>query len=188
MKSEENEMKFFTPELIAMGQSTEDSLLNEQERLWDEAGDRYVTHLDTIRSRFPVGLRQMDNNYYLHDSVIRGMGQRDLTFVIVLQLDTPPRSLLTFTYDLIDPPTITKGVLPPQLCGAGQVVDWQYDEMEMVPGDPLTWRQSILLSNGWEVRLHFNDAEVQEVQALIPVSASLNGHVTVADSGRVVIG
>jgi hypothetical protein len=47
-------------------------------------------------------------------------------------------------------------------------VDWQYDEIEMVPGDPPTWAQSILLSNGWEARLHFRDVQVLEAQALIP--------------------
>ena len=39
-------MKYFTPELIVMGQSDDDRALNEQERLWEEAGDRYVAYLD----------------------------------------------------------------------------------------------------------------------------------------------
>ncbi len=45
----------------------------------------------------------------------------------------------------------------------------------MVPGTPPTWRQSILLSNGWEVTLHFRDVQVQEVQVLIP--APRNGQI-----------
>ena len=47
-------------------------------------------------------------------------------------------------------------------------MDWQYDEIEMVEGEPPTWRQSILLSNGWEVTLPFRDVRVEEAEALLP--------------------
>jgi hypothetical protein len=161
-------VKYFTPELIVMGRSEESQVLNEQDRLWEEAGDRYVAYLDTIRHEFPSGLRHIDESYYLHDAVIRGMGQEGRSFVIVLQLDTPPHSLLTFTYDLVDDPTIDREALPGDYRCTGTRVDWQYNEIERVPGEPTTWRESILLSNGWEVRLHFRDVKVQEVQALLP--------------------
>jgi hypothetical protein len=89
--------------------------------------------------------------------------------VIVLQIDTPPRSLLTLEYDLVTEPVIIREALPPELRGKGPLVDWQYDEIEMQPSNPATWVQSILLSNGWEVRLHFHDVQVQEVQSLLPL-------------------
>ena len=136
-------MRYFTPELIALGRSSEDSVLNEQERLWDEAGDRYVGYLDSVRPQFPVGLRQIDARYYLHDAIIQGMGRRGPYFVMILQLDTPPQSILTFTYDLVEDPIIVKDALPADLCGTGSIVDWQYNEIEMVPGDPPTWRESL---------------------------------------------
>jgi hypothetical protein len=161
-------MKYFTPELIAMGRSEDSEVLNEQDRLWEEAGDRYVAYLDTVRPEFPAGLRKIDESYYLHDAVIRGMGQEGRSFVIMLQLDTPPHSLLTFTYDLVADPEIDREALPVEYRSTGGVVDWQYDEIERVPGEPATWRESILLSNGWEVRLHFRDVSVQEAQALLP--------------------
>lgn len=167
-------MKYFTPDLIVMGQSDEDRVLNEQSRLWEEAGERYAAALDSIRPYFPAGLRIIDDSYYLHDSQIQAMGQRDGSFVIVLQLDPPPQSILTFSYDLLENPAIIKGALPAEHCGCGPLVDWQYDEIEMIPGTPPTWKQSILLSNGWEVALHFRDVQVQEVQALIPPPS--NGH------------
>jgi hypothetical protein len=169
-------MRFFTSELIIMAQSNDDRVLNEQNRLWEEAGERYVVYLDTVRPRFPQGLRQLDERYYLHDATIRGMGLRDRSFVIVLQLDTPPQSLLTFNYDLVEKPTIMKGVLPPELCGSGSQVDWQYDEIEMVESEPPTWRQSILLSNGWELTLHFGDVQIEEIQPVLP--APRNGPAT----------
>jgi hypothetical protein len=48
-------------------------------------------------------------------------------------------------------------------------VDWQYNEIKMVAGNPPTWRESLLLSNGWELTLHFREVAVQEVQAVLPV-------------------
>jgi hypothetical protein len=162
-------MKYFTPDLIVMGQSDDEDVLNEQDRLWEEAGARYVAYLDTIRPHFPTGLRQIDESYYLHDAIVRGMGRRDQSFVIILQLDTPPQSILTFTYDLVEAPTIIQGALPAKVCGTGPIVDWQYNEIEMVPSDPPTWRESLLLSNGWELKLHFRDVQVQEVEAILPM-------------------
>jgi hypothetical protein len=165
-------MKYFTPELIVMGQSDDDRVLQEQNRLWEEAGAQYVAYLHTVRPHLAAGLRQIDERYHLHDAIICGMGKQDHAFVIVLQLDTPPRSILTFTYDLVEEPAIVKGVLPPALCAPEPLADWQYDEIEMVPGTPTTWAQSILLGNGWEVRLHFRDVRVQEAEAILPFSVS----------------
>jgi hypothetical protein len=161
-------MKYFIPELIVMGQSNDDHVLTEQDRLWEQAGDRYVAYLDGVRPHFPPGLRQIDQRYYLHDAIIHGMGRRDQFFVIILQLDTPPQSILTFTYDLVDDPLIVKGALPPEACGTGPMVAWQYNEIEIVPGPPPTWRESLLLSNGWELTLHFRDVQVEEAQAVLP--------------------
>jgi hypothetical protein len=161
-------MNYFTPERIARYGSEDSAAWHAAEVDWEEAGDRYATYLDTVRTGFPPGLRKIDESYYLHDAVIHGMGQERRSFVIVLQLDTPPHSLLTFTYDLVDDPAIDREALPADCRSTGPVVDWQYDEIERVPGEPATWRQSILFSNGWEVRLHFRDVKVQEAQALLP--------------------
>jgi hypothetical protein len=161
-------MKYFTPPLIAMGRSEDDAVLDEQDRLWDEAGERYRAHLDGVRPHLPPGLRQVLDHYYLHDAVVHGMGEQGRLFVIVLRLDTPPHSLLTFEYDLVEDPVIDRDALPAPLRYKGAEVSWQYDEVEMVPGTLPTWVQSVLFDNGWEVRLHFRDVRVREVQPLIP--------------------
>ena len=88
--------------------------------------------------------------------------------MVVLQLDTPPQSLLTLTYELVEEPRIDPEALPEAVRSKGPVVEWQYDEVEKVAGGPPTWRQSVLLSNGWEVTLHFRDVRVEEAQALLP--------------------
>lgn len=97
------------------------------------------------------------------------MGRRGNAFVLVLQLDTPPHSLLTFTYDLTAEPVIRTKVLPPEHCSPPAHVEWMYDEVEVIPGEPLTCVQSILLSNGWELQLCFRDVASMEIQALLPV-------------------
>jgi hypothetical protein len=164
-QSEEETMKYFTQDLIVRGQSQNDTELNEVEALWDENCARYAAYVDSVRDRLPPGLRHRIDSYYLHDAVVRGVGRKVNSFVIIVQLDTPPQSIVTFAYDLLSEPDIRKET--PELC-AGSVVDWQYDEIEMVPGDPPSWRQSILLSNGWELSFHFRDIAVEEVQAIIP--------------------
>jgi hypothetical protein len=161
-------VKYFTPDLIARGQSDDNRVLNEVEALWDERCADYNAYLASIRNALSPGLRHIEGNYYLHDAIVRSMGYREDQFVIVLQLDTPPRSLLTFTYHLIEPPRINPNVLPEEACSRGDIIEWQYDEIEKVQDESPTWRQSILLSNGWEIVLHFRDIEVAEMQALLP--------------------
>jgi hypothetical protein len=162
-------MKYFTPDLVVRFGSKDDAVADAAEREWEEAGDRYVAYLDTIRPHLSAGLRAIDESYYLHDSLIRGMGQQGSTFSMILQLDTPPQSILTFTYDLVEPPVITRDVLPQEQRTTGDIVSWQYNEIEIIPGDPPTWREALLLSNGWELALHFRDVQVQEAQAILPV-------------------
>jgi hypothetical protein len=169
-------MKFFTPELIAMGRSKDHAVLNKQEELWDEACARYFARLDVLKPDLPAGLRKLVDSYYLHDAIVRGMGQSGNTFIVLLQLDTPPQSLLTLTYDLIAEPTINQDALPLPYRARGSQVDWQHDEIEREECEIATWSQSILLSNGWEVLLRFRDVAVQEAAALIP--APRNGEVS----------
>lgn len=161
-------MKYFTPDLIARGQSDDSHILNEVETLCDECCARYNAYLASIRDEMCPGLRHIEDSYYLHDAAVRGMGHRDGTFVIVLQLDTPPHALLTFTYELVEPPRIDPHALPEAARSRGEVVEWQYDEIEKASGEPPAWRHSILLSNGWEVMIHFRDVKVEEMQALLP--------------------
>jgi hypothetical protein len=162
-------MNYFTPELIIMGQSEDDATLNEQERLWESAGGRYIAYLDSVRPRFPSGLRRLDENYYLHDAIVCSLGRGERTLVMTLRLDPPPQSILTLVYDLVEDPIIIKDALPPGCSDIGPVAEWQYNEIEMVDGNPPTWRELLLLSNGWELKLHFRDVHVEEAQAVLPM-------------------
>lgn len=173
-------MKYFTPELIAAYGSDDRSIWAEAEERWDAACDQYNTALCSLKPAFPPGLRRIEESYCLHDAVIRGMGQRQGAFVIVLQLDPPPQHLLTLTYDLVEEPIIKQDVLPADYRTTGGHIDWQYDEIEKASAQPLSWRQSILLSNGWEIVLHFRDIQVEEIQALIPLPRESTSALTTA--------
>ena len=161
-------MKYFTADLLRRFGADDPAIASAASDEWDQACERYNAQIKALKPRMTPGLQQIEENYYLHDARIRAMGRQGTSFVIMLQLDTPPHSLLTFTAELADEPVIDTAALPTELRSTGEAVEWQYDELELVAGEPAIWCWRILLSNGWEVRLRFRDLHVQEAQALIP--------------------
>jgi hypothetical protein len=170
-------MKYFNADLLSRYGADDPSVYEPAEVEWDQVCERYASYIDSIRGRMAAGLRCIEEKYLLHDAKIQAMGRKDHSFVVTLQLDTPPQPIVTFTLDLMDEPVINTTALPPGLRSTGPVVEWQYDEVEMLPGEPPTWSWSILLSNGWEVKLHFRDVLVRELEAIIP--SPRNGQVEV---------
>src|SRR5207244_1666188 len=67
---------------------------------------------------------------YLHDAIIHRISPKDRAFLIELQLDTPPRSILTFRYRLLRPVEVNKESLPPAGRSKGGAVQWLYAEIE----------------------------------------------------------
>lgn len=160
-------MKYFTPDLVVAYGSDDTDTWREAERRWDAAGEAYEAHLAGLRGDLPAGLRRLADGYRLHDATIRAMGSQDGAFVIVLQVEGPPQPLLTLTYDLVAEPEIEQEVLPTGYRSGGPV-EWQYDEIERLPGRSAGWQHSILLSNGWVVTLRCRDVRVEEAKAYWP--------------------
>jgi len=95
------------------------------------------------------------------------MGQRGDTFVLSLQLDVPPNDLLTITYSLTGTPVVNQETFPWVKDAYG--VAWLYDEIELVgEAGQKQFVQSILLSNGWQIRLSFRDVQTTTAFPLLP--------------------
>jgi hypothetical protein len=160
-------MKYFTPELIARNQVDDNAIQNEVEAIWDLRIEEYDRYLAGVKHLFTPGLKLVADGYYLHDADVHAIGRSGDQLVFVLQFDTVQRTLLVLRYQLVEEPRIDHDALP-EVARIGGGPMWQYDEVELVEGDPPTWRQSILLSNGWEVTLHFRDVLVEEIEAILP--------------------
>jgi len=161
-------MKFFIPQLMERFGSSDPEISDQANAQWQAAGDRYDAYLTQVAPDLPEGIRHIQDNYSLHDAVVFGMGQQERRFVIILRLDTPLQDMLILTYDLLTEPEIQRDVLPSKhQCSAR--VEWMYDEVELDTRKPPACTQSILLSNGWEVRLCFRDVHVQEMQPVLPL-------------------
>jgi hypothetical protein len=156
-------------DLIIRGRKCDDpDVLDEVEEAWEELSEKTRAYVASIQDRFPPGLKRIVDSYYLHDADVLGVGISEGQIVFYLRLGTPPQSLLTFRYGLIEAPRINREALPEALRDRSVVKQWDQDEIELVEGDPPTWRQSILLSNGWMIDLHFRDVHVEEIPALLP--------------------
>lgn len=164
-------MKYFTPELLLAYGSNDPAVYKDADARWDQACDRHAAFLASVDHLLPAGLRRLEG-YNLHDARVHEIGVRDGGFVVVLRLGSPPKHLLTLTYDLVEEAVIQPEALAVELRFSSPIPEWQYDELEMVPGEPPSWRQSVLLSNGWELTLHFRDVRVEEFRPLLPVFAN----------------
>jgi hypothetical protein len=176
-------VRFFTPELLLAYGSDDTAVWGDAEARWEEALAGYEAQLASLRDRMPAGVRTLVDGYRLHDAHVLGMGTRDGSFVVLLLLDDKPRRLLSLAYALEGPPSVNPDALVGELRSTAERPEWQYDEVEMVPGEPATWRQSVLLSNGWELALNFRDVRVEELRPLLPVAVP-NGAGSVVGAGQ----
>jgi len=204
-------MKYYTSKLIEMGRSENDDILDKQDRLWGEAGALYAQYIKQVQRGFPRGVRRLFARYYLHDAVIHRIAEKDRSFLIELQLDTPPRSLLVFRYRLLRPAEVNKEALPPACRSKGPEVDWLYAEVEQLSSDQILaspqastwvkdewltqaqsgngkadapwpfWAHRILLSNGWELTLCFHDIDIHEYENILVPSAA-NGRLSASEA------
>lgn len=160
-------MKYFTPDLMARNQSEDNAVQNEVEAIWEVRIEEYDRYLAGVKHLFTPGLKMVFDGYYLHDADVHGIARHGDQLVFFIQFDTVQRTFLVLRYDLVEEPRIDRDALP-DVARIGGLPMWQYDEVELVGGDPPTWRHSILLSNGWEMTLHVRDVQAEELDALLP--------------------
>jgi hypothetical protein len=165
-------MRYFTPELyLRLQDFSSDKAMGAADRAWDEAVRRYRRLLRRVLPELPRGLRSLVEDFYLHDAEVLSMGRKGQTFVMVLRLDVPPRELLVLTYRLTGEAVINAAAFAPQ--GDSGPAQWMYDEVVPVRGNSPHWSHSILLSNGWEVRLRVSDVEVVRTDTVYPAPGTI---------------
>jgi len=162
-------VKYFTRERHLALQATDRALADQADAAWEEAAARYEAYLESIRPGLPEAVLALLDGYDLHDARVLTMGQRGQEFVVSLQLDIPPRDVLTLTYRLAGPPVIRKLSFP----SGGEKALWLYDEIERTATNPPSFVHAILLSNGWEVAVPFHDIATTTLTAVYPVTAPL---------------
>jgi hypothetical protein len=132
---------------------------------WSEAADHYDHYLQTILPELPPAIRQLIEGYYLHDAEVLSAGRQGDTFVLQLQLDVPPKDLLSITYTLTAEPLIDCSALPVE--HRSSRMTWQYEELEVCgQGDDRHYRHTILFSNGWEIQIPFREVRLATVQPI----------------------
>ncbi len=164
-------MKYFTPDLLARLGSSDDAVANAAAAEWDRRQQAYEEELQRIEPELPERVREF-NNLLLHDARVQSLARRDGQLILVLRKDIPPRDLVILTYELAGEPVIDREALPPEV--RSEVMDFDFDEFAIVRegGDKL-YTQSILFSNGWEVRLRFHDVRFIVAEPLFPVGSVL---------------
>ena len=178
-------MKFFTPDLISrFGSDDADTALAAQGEL-ERRANEYLQSVGEVERKLPERFRELFSRYYLHDVRVmdnsfaasgNGLPLEDLamgvcasswrpadsakdrlaSFCIVLELDTPPRDVIVLQYRSVH---LEKGIHHPSLRGDEcPCLEWQYDEIELADGTGSNeCRHSILFTNGFELRLRFED-------------------------------
>jgi hypothetical protein len=196
-------MKYFTPELFVDLQKcdTPDDFRAINAK-WESAVQKYGTHLKTVVPRLTGGLRQFVRHGSLHDARVIAIGTAERKITIVVQEELVP-TLLSLTYSLVDDAMIERDAFA-EVHRATDAV-WLYDEIEIEPksfpgaktrrtgkanvsqtnGQRTVFRHSILLSNGWEIRLRFHRLNFARTTSLLRTSengttASIANHESIA--------
>jgi hypothetical protein len=171
-------MKYFTAErYLNLGNPDDERRFLAAHEQWEQAIADYRDHLKRIHKELPRNLWRLIESVYLHDARVLTMHQSNQDFFITLQPLAPAAQLIVLCYSLVEEPIIEQNVLPPERCR--EPIEWLYDELDLdrpegprgLPassGKP-TIRHNILLSNGWEVRLHFRSAWVKRPLRIIPI-------------------
>lgn len=151
-------MKYFTPELVIRFGSLDDEVADAAQHEWEEALENYEKHLQQLRPDFPAPLQQLEL-LLLHDAKVLSIAQRQKQLIMVLHKEIPPRDLVILTYELESELLIVKEALPAQF--RREVMEFMYDEIEVTHNNQhAVFCQSILFSNGWEIRLQFSNIEI----------------------------
>jgi hypothetical protein len=176
-------VRYFKPKLLAQLQErAQQKQFLKALNAWETSADAYHRHLAEIKNILPSGLKRLAASISLHDAEVIDISRRDRNqFTIIVQPESDPSRQVVLSYLLVEPAAISKNALPENV--RSQPLAWLYDELEVdaVTGNgktrpPLGKRRfthSILLSNGWEIRLHFRGVTVSRPESLLQHGLSI---------------
>jgi hypothetical protein len=148
-------MKFFTQDMYRRCRSADEDVVDAASAEWEQANEAYAAHLDRITPLLTPGAREMAG-LLLHDASVRSMGRNGGRLLMALQKDIPPRDLVLLDYNLAGEPQVEAYGERPRPWEAP--TDFQFDELDVAQEDGETmFTQSIVLGNGWLLRLRFRD-------------------------------
>jgi hypothetical protein len=116
-------------------------------------------------SRLPRRLRSLLRRYYLHDATVTFVGVADRILHLTIQLDAPPKDTIFLRYRLASEVRMEAHLLEGH--DGTEPLTWLYDELDIVSeGAFPVIEQRILLSNGLELTIHFQDLSYTTARAM----------------------
>jgi hypothetical protein len=171
-ESEEEAMKYMTPELLARVRSLDDSVAEAARDEWQERCEVYNRRLKEIRGEFSSGVRRL-MRFNFHDAKVKGMaGDEAPHFSLFLELSDPSQPSgkkdLEIRYRLVGGMGTGFEVLRHrELREDGAPFRWWlYDELDISDGKIRAMTHSILFSGGWEIRLTFYSVSCRRLDFL----------------------
>ena len=186
-------MKYFTPELFIKLQECEDgNALRIVNASWEHAVLQYRQRLGELRTGTKDGVLAFMRRKSLHDALVMDISISKKRLTIVLQ-ETLGAGLVSLTYSLVDSLSIDRFTIPEP--HRSSPTSWLYDEIdrdedtvfdpnlrllakisglsesEQAKGKPV-FHHSILLSNGWEIRVRFHRLVVAQMTSLLRCTES----------------
>lgn len=164
-------MKYFTPELLARYASDDPAVAGAADAEWESANDRYGQLLLQLEPELPANIREF-NSLLLHDALVQSLARENGRLIMILKKDILPREIVILRYELEEEPVLLPFEQNPR--------DWQkpthfnFDEFDREQGQTI-YTQSIVFSNGWELRLRFRDVHVTIAEPWIPANRSAAG-------------
>jgi hypothetical protein len=197
-------MNYFTPSLLERFASEDNRVaLAAQEEL-ERRSEQYAEHLRTITGKLPPRFRELQERFYLHDARVAALASpwfppeflpnfapmmpwgfpfwgglpegepgRRQSLWIALQLDTPPREFVVLHYRTARLEEVSRHL--PGNGDGSPCLEWQHDEVDLIPGEAPEVRHSILFSNGLELRLRFADFDFATLKPLQPAGTAPAG-------------
>lgn len=160
-------MKYFTPELYARLQLPGQDDMNAADAAWEQAVDQYKEQLQRVRPLLAESVQRYPDECYLHDAVLISMAKQGNVLHMILRVDVPPHDLVLLTFALVGEPILNKESLPPEL--RAQPTRYLFNEIDLaLRNGSVQVEESILFSNGWELRLEYADVQVSLAQPVYP--------------------